>query len=702
MAVQMRTGAGTDLIQTNAAQVSRKNAQGTQNELSAGGGFKNFLDGSKNLSSVKNSQNMGSQVKQQSAQTAPKDGTVSVSDDVRRVVEELREDKRFEKALEALDRAIGSEELESSVVSESISESVPENVKELAQKVLDGEIDIKDIPDDISAEELMKELIAIMMQQRLYPEKDDEQAPKLFDPATAAVNEQNLNRDTTDRLISELYKLIEKHNEDKDEENVTILDGISEPTDADETLASIATGELQAEQQAEEGAFDRIIDNMAETAEAAAEVKAVEAVEAVETVKPTESMETVKAEPIVPVMTTEPTEPVTTAEPTEPVMTTEPTEPVTTAEPTEPVMTAEPTEPVMAAEPTEPVTTTEPTEPVMTTEPTEPVMIAQPTEPAKAAEPTETVKAAEPAEVIKTIEPGESAELSETAAANVKSTPTVRTQSDLENSQNAAPEEAVQPVKAPEQGAQTDSSQMQFGGQAQKTEQIDTRVDEGELDKVVESFTVKETNVSEPAKTEAPVKASVTTAPQPRVQNASEELEMLKNAKLGKKEPETDSVPTQTANPLTSDQPIVFTRTDGTKVEVNPSEIVDQTARIIEAAIKETQQQSEYSLILNPEELGRITVKLIKAADGAVSVTIAAENAHTQRVLEQHSELMQSNLRANGTNLASWQTVNESRQETYAQDYNGSSKNPYFRRDDAQHTDEDNTDTTFADIIAAM
>lgn len=647
MAVQMRTGASADLIQTS-AQVSRKTAQGTQNGLSAGDGFKNFLDGSKNLSSVRNSQDIGSQVKQQSVQAAHGDGTADVSDDVSRVVEELREDKRFEKALEALDRAIGSEEPESGIV----SEDVPENVKELARKVLDGELDIKDIPDDIPAEELMKELIALMM-QRLHPSKDDdrEKEPEMFDPATAAVNEHNLNRDATDQLISELYKLIEKHNEDKDEEKVTILDGISEPTDVDETLASIATGELHAEQQAEEGAFDQIIDNMAETAEAVAEIKAVETVK--------------------------------TAEPTETVMTAEPTETVKAAEPTETVMAAEPTETVNAAEPAETFDAAEPTETV------------------KAAEPTEPVKAAEPEEVVETIGLNESAELSETAA-TVKSTPTVRTQSEQDKSVNAAPVETVQAVKAPEKGAQSNGAQMRFGGQAQKTEQVDTRVDEGEINKAVESFTVKETNVSEPAKTEAPVKASVTAAQQPRVQNASEELEMLKSAKLGKKESETEIAPTQTASPLTSEQPIVFTRADGTRFEVNPSEIVDQTARIIETAIKETQQQSEYSLVLNPEELGRITVKLIKAADGAVSVTIAAENAHTQRVLEQHSELMQSNLRANGTNLASWQTVNESRQETYAQDYNGSSKNPYFRRDDAQHTDEDNTDTTFADIIAAM
>lgn len=567
MAVQMRAGASADLMQTNMAQTSRKTEQGSQNELSAGDGFKNFLDGSKNLSSVKNSQNGGSGVKHsQSSQTITEDVAVNVTDDVRRVVDELREDERFEKALAALDKEIGSGGLNNGTASE--------DVKELAQKVLDGEIDIDDIPDDISAEELMKELIALMMRQRLYPDKEDEEE-QMFDPATAAVNEQNLNREASSRLLSELYKLIEKHNEEQSKEKVTILDGISESIDIDETTASIATSEIHAEKQAQEGVFEQIIDNMAETARATEEVETVESIELVEAV-----------------------------------------------------------------------------------------------------------------------------------TAHAESAPAVQTQPNTSNLQNvvseAAAEGAEQAVQAVEQGSQSNGAQMQLSRETQKTDEVGESVDTSEFDDVIESFTVKETKVSEPAKTENPVTANVTGSTQVRVQNASEELEMLKSAKLGKKDAEGDAVPTETASPLVNDQPIVFARADGTEIEVKPSEIIDQTARLIETAIEETQQQSEYSLILNPEELGRITVKLIKAADGAVSVTIAAENAHTQRVLEQHSELMQNNLRANGTNLASWQTVSESRQETYAQDYNGSSKNPYFRRDDAQHTDEDNTDTTFADIIAAM
>lgn len=180
----------------------------------------------------------------------------------------------------------------------------------------------------------------------------------------------------------------------------------------------------------------------------------------------------------------------------------------------------------------------------------------------------------------------------------------------------------------------------------------------------------------------------------------SEELQMLKNAKA-KPVSEGQNVPVNTQNPLNSDSPIVFGREDG-EVSVRPSEIISQAMKAVQTAVSENKEQTEYSLVLNPEELGRITVKMTKTADGAVSVTIAAENARTQRVLEQHSELMQSNLKDSGVNLESWQTVRESQQEAYAQDYNGSSKNPYFTQKSQNDDADDGDEKSFADIIAAM
>lgn len=194
-----------------------------------------------------------------------------------------------------------------------------------------------------------------------------------------------------------------------------------------------------------------------------------------------------------------------------------------------------------------------------------------------------------------------------------------------------------------------------------------------------------------------------------RAKKLAEELEMLRNAKAAKsapkefeiETPKDEAKPVQAANPLMADAPVVFTREDGSEVSVKPSEIVSQAMEVVTKAVSENKADTEYSITLNPEELGKITVKLTKAADGAVSVTIAAENANTQRILERNSELMQSNLRSNGIQLESWQTVSESQQETTAQDYNGSSKNPYYREEDPQ-SEENSEDKSFADIIAAM
>lgn len=231
-----------------------------------------------------------------------------------------------------------------------------------------------------------------------------------------------------------------------------------------------------------------------------------------------------------------------------------------------------------------------------------------------------------------------------------------------------------------------------------------------------------------------------------RVKSAAEELEMLRSAKANPKQnqpaeeadvtakPETANAPAKdaqtpeqsakfgesapvkeelsakaeqpeaesAAQQLAPDLPVIITRKNGEEVEVKPSEIIAQaTAKLVDTAKEMTEDKTEYSLVLNPEELGRITVKLAKAEDGTVSVTIAAENARTQRILEQHSEVMQSDLRNSGLRLESWQVVNDAQQDNQAQDYNGSSKNPYHREETPNRSD-DADETSFADIMAAM
>ena len=182
-----------------------------------------------------------------------------------------------------------------------------------------------------------------------------------------------------------------------------------------------------------------------------------------------------------------------------------------------------------------------------------------------------------------------------------------------------------------------------------------------------------------------------------RIKSASDEVEMLKSTKA-KAEPVT----ARAENPLNAETPIVFTRENGEEISVRPSEVISQAqTRIIDTAKQMTEDETEYSMVLNPEELGRITVKLTKNAEGAVSVTIAAENSRTQQLLEQNSSLMQDNLRSSGVRLENWQTVSESEQEMHAEDYRGSSKNPYYR-DDSDNADNDGDGADFAEIMAAM
>lgn len=192
-----------------------------------------------------------------------------------------------------------------------------------------------------------------------------------------------------------------------------------------------------------------------------------------------------------------------------------------------------------------------------------------------------------------------------------------------------------------------------------------------------------------------------------KTNSVTEELEMLKNAKAKSNQPaQTQEKPVVSGeSPLTANAPFTLTRANGERVEVNPDEIIRQAAaKLVETAQTMKEQATEYSMVLNPEELGRIVVKLVKAADGAVSVSITAENSRTQRILEQHSAAMQENLRDSGVKLEGWQMVRESEQETYAQDYNGSSKNPYYREEDHTHGEQQEGEqtTSFADLIASM
>lgn len=90
--------------------------------------------------------------------------------------------------------------------------------------------------------------------------------------------------------------------------------------------------------------------------------------------------------------------------------------------------------------------------------------------------------------------------------------------------------------------------------------------------------------------------------------------------------------------------------------------------------------ESTFVMTLNPETLGKITVKMVENA-GKVSVSIAAENRETAAILASRAENVQESMRDSGTQLEKYQVVYspEESSDAQQQNYDGSSKNPYVR-----------------------
>ncbi len=262
--------------------------------------------------------------------------------------------------------------------------------------------------------------------------------------------------------------------------------------------------------------------------------------------------------------------------------------------------------------------------------------------------------------------------------------------------------------------------------QTAATEQTKVTEEFEQLRKVVSEFTVKKSEPEQPAQQSYTAQTMGTeSAAKSRVVSKSDELEMLKGMKPAEAEPEAvikvgaqqksengaqteanaggSQLPTeQMPQNVNADVPVVFTRSDGSQVEVKPSEVIRQITTTVVEQSTTAEGDTEYSITLNPEDLGSITVKLTKTVDGAMTVSITADNARTQRLIEQSGAALQESLKQNGIQLENWQTVNQSQQQARAQDYANSQRNPQYDGGDNQSDDEDEDGESFAELISAM
>ncbi|MGN0687614.1 MAG: flagellar hook-length control protein FliK [Oscillospiraceae bacterium] len=284
--------------------------------------------------------------------------------------------------------------------------------------------------------------------------------------------------------------------------------------------------------------------------------------------------------------------------------------------------------------------------------------------------------------------------------------------------------DAVSMANAPTQQQDNgDVSQQSTAAQtAPQTERTELADEFEQLKKLITEVTVKKTETRQTS--EQPVQQSYTVEEQMRgrVVSKSDELAMLKGTvKQTEISEAAEAQAGFTAEPKTarqteadidaqaalmpqlqqSEQPsAVLTAEKSTELSVRPEELTEQ---VVEKVVQQTAKadgSTEYSLTLEPADLGSITVRMTKTAEGTFTVSIMADNARTQRIIEENGLLLQNSLKQNGIELEAWQTVNESSDGQRAGDYSGSSKNPYYSEE--QDESDETEDDTFAQMISAM
>ena len=130
--------------------------------------------------------------------------------------------------------------------------------------------------------------------------------------------------------------------------------------------------------------------------------------------------------------------------------------------------------------------------------------------------------------------------------------------------------------------------------------------------------------------------------------------------------------------------------------ESGAEQIVTQIVSEIFNQLPETGGTTTFVMTLNPESLGKVTVKLVEEA-GKISVSVTAHEKRTAEILSQRFDSLQTAMKENGTQLEKYQVVYapEKDERSGQQNFDGSSKNPYVKQDD----EEGNGDGEFAELL---
>lgn len=174
--------------------------------------------------------------------------------------------------------------------------------------------------------------------------------------------------------------------------------------------------------------------------------------------------------------------------------------------------------------------------------------------------------------------------------------------------------------------------------------------------------------------------------------DATQELNSILQPEEQLSEHRTEETPAQNV------QPVFVQPTEVREIPDEPAQVreIPPERQISEEILSKTETLSggrtEFTMELNPESLGKITVRLV-STQGRIDVSISAENESTRQLLQSRGENIETALRENGVELERYQVISEREDAQLMQDsYEGSSKNPYSRGEQQQETEDDDGD----------
>ena len=177
--------------------------------------------------------------------------------------------------------------------------------------------------------------------------------------------------------------------------------------------------------------------------------------------------------------------------------------------------------------------------------------------------------------------------------------------------------------------------------------------------------------------------------------DATQELNSILQPEEQLPERRTEDTPVQNVQPVFVQQTEVR---ETREIPNEPAQVreIPPERQITEEILSKTETLSggrtEFTMELNPESLGKITVRLV-STQGRIDVSISAENESTRQLLQSRGENIETALRENGVELERYQVVSEREDAQLMQDsYEGSSKNPYSRGEQQQETEDDDGD----------